>query len=64
MKRAYYRRCILGRLLKGPASNRQLAQIGGLRFGARLFELRSAGHKITTHQNHETGLVVYTLEAK
>ena len=38
---------ILGRLQAGPATGLQLATSGGgLRFGARILELRQAGHNI------------------
>ena len=59
------RKClaILGRLQAGPASNVELLKVGGFRFGARLAELREAGHRIRTEENKHTGLAVYTLEA-
>lgn len=40
----------------------QLALVGGVRFGARLLELRRAGHRITTveHADH----AVYSLEVE
>jgi hypothetical protein len=34
----------------GKATNMELTGIGGLRFGARLEELRKAGHDIRTHR--------------
>lgn len=60
------RKCllVLGRLQQGPATNAELVSIGGLRYGARLAELRDAGHKISTQENRRTGLTVYTLEAQ
>lgn len=61
---ALQRKClaILGRLQAGPACNTELVEVGGLRFGARLAELRAAGHVIHTDENKATGLVFYTLE--
>lgn len=61
---ALQRKClaILGRLQAGPACNTELVEVGGLRFGARLAELRAAGHMIHTDENKATGLVFYTLE--
>lgn len=53
---------ILGRLQEGAATNAELLAIGGFRFGARLHELRRAGHRITTEENKATGVAVYTLE--
>jgi hypothetical protein len=53
---------IIERLTAGPATNGELSRIGGLRFGARLKELRDAGFTIKTSiRNHDTGLVVYEL---
>lgn len=40
-------------------SNMQLIAIAGMRFGARLKELRDAGHRIDTEERHG-GLVFYT----
>jgi hypothetical protein len=37
---------ILGRLQKGPADNRELVRLTSHRFGARVQELRDAGHTI------------------
>lgn len=53
---------ILARLRQGPATTWELAQAGGIRFGARLLELRRAGHRITTveHADH----AVYSLEGE
>lgn len=53
---------ILARLRQGPATTWQLAQTGGIRFGARILELRRAGHRITTveHADH----AVYSLEGE
>jgi len=51
---------ILARLRQGPAGTMELAQIGGVRFGARLLELRRQGHKITTEEHAE--YAIYRLE--
>ena len=57
-------RRILARLSEGPATNYELAGVGGIRFGARLKELRDRGHRIEiTERDHETGRVTYRLEA-
>ena len=55
---------ILGRLMEGPATNVELMHVGGLRFGARVAELRKAGHHIRTDENKATGVSVYTLEGR
>lgn len=53
---------IIERLQKGPATNGELAQIGGLRFGGRIFELRKEGYDIRiVASDHETGMVTYRL---
>jgi hypothetical protein len=52
----------LARLQVGPADNVELsrADLGGLRFGARVRELRAVGHPIkTTHV--EGGVYLYEL---
>ena len=52
---------ILDRLQRGPATNVELAAIG-IRYSARIHELRTAGYVIEkTTENHATGLVVYRL---
>lgn len=51
---------ILERLKRGPASNRELSEVGGLRFGGRIFDLRAAGWRIET-EKRGGGLVVYSL---
>ena len=57
------RKCllILERLRQGPATNLELVTIGGLRYGARLGELRDAKYKIHTQEDRCTGIAVYTL---
>ena len=45
---------ILARLRQGPASTLDLARVGGIRFGARILELRRAGHVIT-REDFRTG---------
>jgi len=58
------RKCllILGRLQAGPATGMELLAVGGMRFSARVHELRQAGHAISTTENKATGIAVYTLE--
>lgn len=51
---------ILVRLRQGPANSQELMAVGGIRFGARILELRQAGHKITTEEHAE--YAVYSLE--
>ena len=62
-RRRLNRQClaILARLQSGTATNRQLSEIG-LRFGARIMELRQAGYaiEIVAH-DHASGLVTYAL---
>lgn len=43
----------------GAATNAELIEIGGIRYGGRLFELRRQGHDIRTEPLHG-GLVRYT----
>ena len=53
---------ILQRLKSGPATNTELTKIGGMRFGARLHDLRKAGYP--TRSRHLVGGVwIYELEA-
>lgn len=52
---------ILARLKEGPATNAELMQIGGMRFGARLHDLKKAGHKFKS-ANLDGGLWIYELE--
>jgi len=51
---------ILERLRQGPATTLELAAVGGIRFGARVLELRQAGHRITTEDHLD--YAIYTLE--
>lgn len=53
---------ILARLRQGPATSQQLLAVGGLKYGARLLELRRAGHRIVTEEHPE--YAVYTLEGE
>lgn len=53
---------ILDSLRQGPMTNVELSRIG-LRFGARLKELRDAGYRISKEQT-DRGLWTYTLEAE
>ena len=52
---------ILERLQQGPATNVELLEVGGMRFGARLHDLRKHGHEITSDRLHD-GLWVYQLK--
>jgi len=51
----------LARLRQGPATNVELLALAGMRFGARLFELRRAGYHIETDEDKRRGVVTYTL---
>ena len=53
---------IMARLQQGPATNLELAALAGLRFGARIFDLRKMGHPIRTGPTEPSGRVVYRLE--
>lgn len=53
---------ILTRLEAGPASTLELARIGGVRFSARILELRRAGHKIRTENRPDHA--IYVLEGE
>ncbi len=45
---------------RGVATNAELTVIGGMRFGARIYELRKQGHEIeVTHQQGGLWLVRY-----
>jgi len=53
---------ILARLLLGPATGAELADVGGFRYGARIFELRRRGWIITlTDRDRRTGRTVYEI---
>ena len=39
---------VLARLREGPATTLELVRVGGVRFGARVHELRDEGHRTTT----------------
>jgi hypothetical protein len=55
---------ILERLRQGPATNVELACIG-IRYSARIGELRSAGYQVEiTHRNRSTGVNVYRLKGE
>ena len=53
---------ILARLRQGPATSLQLSTIGGLRYSARIHELRRAGHRI--HTEDKLDHAIYTLEGE
>jgi hypothetical protein len=57
LQRACWR--ILEELARHPATNTTLAAVGGLRYGARLRELREAEYVIHMWQDKGTGLAVY-----
>ena len=52
---------VLNALREGPCSNRYLAEVGGLRFGGRIHDLRRAGYGITS-RNLKHGHWVYELD--
>jgi hypothetical protein len=52
---------VLARLREGPANTLELLRVGGVRFGARVHELRAEGHRITTEPQGDHA--VYRLEA-
>lgn len=51
---------ILARLQEGPANSLELLRVGGIRYSARVHELRKRGHRITTEEHAEWA--VYRLE--
>lgn len=52
---------ILERLKRGPATNRELAQIA-LKYTSRLSDLRAAGYNVVVvDRDHATGLTMYEL---
>lgn len=51
---------ILALLRRGPANSFDLLRVGGARYGARIFELRQQGHRITTEEHAD--YAVYRLE--
>ena len=53
---------VLARLEQGPATNAQLMQVGGMRFGARIHDLKKHGYKISS-EHLSDGIWVYELEA-
>lgn len=54
-------RQILERLRQGTATNRELCDIG-LKYNARISELRQAGHDVRcVEHDHTTGVAVYQL---
>jgi hypothetical protein len=57
---------ILARLKEGSATTMELARVGGIRFGARILELRQAGHRITREDHRHAGdeWSTYTLEGE
>lgn len=51
---------ILERLREGPADTMELARVGGIRFSARILELRQDGHRIVTEEHGD--YATYRLE--
>lgn len=62
MKKTSAKQRVLARLLIGPANTAELCQpdVGGIRFGARLLELRREGYEIT-ERRLRAGSSLYTL---
>jgi len=61
-KRESKAQAILEELRRGPASTSTLARIGGVRFGARICELRQRGHRIVTEGRAD--YAIYRLEGE
>lgn len=54
---------VLGRLLAGPASNRELMNLAGFGWACRVSEVRAAGHDIRCEAlGPSPGIRTYTLE--
>ena len=51
---------VLARLQRGPATNHELAEVAGYRFGARIHELREDG-AVIERQHLDRGTFTYTL---
>jgi hypothetical protein len=47
---------------QGSATNHELEEVGGNRFGARIHELRKEHDIELVYHNHETGLTMYRLK--
>jgi hypothetical protein len=65
-RQRFSRQCeaILARLQKGPATNRELAQLS-LKYTSRLSEIRQAGYTVdVVKHDHKTGLVTYALATR
>ena len=62
-RRKCNRQAILERLRQGPATNSELADVGGNRYGGRIYELRKQGHVIDV-EGRGVGLFVYTLKGE
>lgn len=55
---------VLARLQRGPATNRELAEIA-LKYTGRISELRDAGYDVVlVSEDRKTGLAVYELRGK
>lgn len=59
-KRSAKAAAILERLKAGPADTLELVRVGGVRFGARIHELREEGYQIKTESLGDHA--VYTLD--
>jgi len=56
---------LLGRLLRGPATNRELMNLGGFGWGCRLSELRAAGYDVACRAMGPTrGMRTYSLHRR
>lgn len=51
---------ILARLRQGPANSLEMLHVGGIRYSARIHELRAQGHRIVTEEHAEWA--TYTLQ--
>jgi hypothetical protein len=60
-RRALNRDAVLALLKQGSATNHELAEVGGNRFGARIHELRKQGHNIEIVLRNG-GLTLYRLK--
>lgn len=56
---------VLAALRAGPKSNLELTEVGGLRFGARIADLRALGYDIRIVENNRgNGRVIYELKGE
>lgn len=52
---------VLARLKRGPATNVELMEVGGMRFGARIHDLKKHGYSVRS-ERLDGGIWVYELE--